>query len=129
MPPPGVPGLACDEDREMAEAERTTPAQLETKKWLKVVEKEVASLKLETKTKVADDIKRVWANNRQKIKMSKEDQVECQGSSVVFQGPQRAIPRMSLSLATSSNSSSGEDGEKKQKKKRQYAKVVSEKTK
>ena len=113
----------------MSEAERTSPAQLETKKWLKVVEKEVASLKLESKTKVTDDIKRVWANNRQKIKTSKESQVECLSGSIFFPGPQKAIPRMSLSLTPSSNSSSGGDGEKKQKKKRQYAKVVSEKTK
>ena len=115
--------------REMSEAGRTSPAQLETKKWLKVVEKEVASLRLESKTKVSDDIKRVWANNRQKIKTSKESQVEGLASSIVFQGPQKAIPRMSLSLTPSSNSSSGEEGEKKEKKKRQYAKVVSEKTK
>ena len=106
----------------MAEADRVHPAQLETQRWLKIVEKEVASLKLETKTKVTDDIARFWANNRQKIKMSKEDQVEPLG-------PLEVIPRMSLSRDPSSNSSSGEDGEKKKKRRRQYAKVVSEKTK
>ena len=108
----------------MSEAERTppSPAQLETQKWVDIVAQEVASIKLQTKTKVAADIARVWANNRQKIKMSKENQVEPPGAL-------EPIPMMSLSRDTSSNSSSGEDGEKKKRRRRDYVKVVSEKTK
>ena len=91
-------------------------------RWLSLVEKEVASLKLETKTMVTDNISRVWASNRQKIKMSAEDQVRPAG-------PLQSIPVMSLSRDPSSASSSEEDGQRKKKKKREYAKVFSEKIK
>ena len=95
--------------------------QEEVRRWLTIVEKEVAGLKLATKTKVTDDIARVWASNRQKIKMSTEDQVRPAG-------PLQAIPMVPLSREPSGTSSSGEDGERK-KRKREYAKVFSEKTK
>ena len=89
-------------------------------RWLSLVEREVASLKLETKTMVTDNISRVWASNRQKIQMSKENQVRPWG-------PLKAIPMVPLS-GLSNSSSSGEDGEKK-KRKREYAKVFSERAK
>ena len=108
------------ERREMAGGARAVAAQTkEVNRWLSLVEKEVADLKLETKTKVTDDISRVWASNRQKIQMSKENQVRPSG-------PLEAIPMVPLSYDPSS--SSGEDGEKK-KKRREYAKVFSERAK
>ena len=68
------------ERKEMAEADRANSAKSEeVRRWLGIVEKEVAGLKLETKTKVTDDIARVWASNRQKIQMSKENQVKPAG--------------------------------------------------
>ena len=96
--------------------------QEEVRRWVGFVEKEVAGLRLETRTKVTDDIARVWASNRQKIKMSAEDQVRPAG-------PLQSIPVMSLSRDPSSASSSEEDGQRKKKKKRDYAKVFSEKIK
>ena len=111
------------ERRDMAEAGRTNSDQSEeVKRWQSIVEKEVAGLKLETKTKVTDDIARVWANNRQKIKMSKENQVKPSG-------PLETIPMKPLSWDPSTTSSSGEEGEEKKKKRREYVKVFSERTK
>ena len=110
------------ERKEMAEADRANSAKSEeVRRWLGIVEKEVAGLKLETKTKVTDDIARVWASNRQKIQMSKENQVKPAGRLA-------AIPMKPLNWEPSTTSSSGEDGEEK-KRKREYAKVFSEKTK
>ena len=106
----------------MSGAGRTTSAKLEEaelKRWLDIVEKEVAGLKLESKTKVSDDIARIWATNRQKIKKSEENQVK-------LTRPLETIPMKPLSYNPSS--SSGEEGEQK-KRKREYAKVFSEKTK
>ena len=111
------------EGREMAEADGANSAQSkEVQKWLSIVEKEVAGLKLETKTKVTDDIARVWANNRQKIKMSKENQVKPSG-------PLETIPMKPLSWDPSATSSSGEGGEEKKKRRREYVKVFLERTK
>ena len=106
----------------MSEAGRTTPAkEAEVQRWLGIVEKEVAGLKLESKTKVFDDIARVWAINRQKIKKSEEDQV-------ILPRPLQTIPMKPLSYDPSSSSGSGEEGERK-KRKREYAKVFSERAK
>ena len=107
----------------MSGAGRTTPAKLaeaEVQRWLGIVEKEVAGLKLESKTKVSEDIARVWATNRQKIKKSEENQV-------VLPRPLETIPMKPLSYDPQS-SSSGEEGERK-KRKREYAKVFSERAK
>ena len=99
------------------------PAKTETmKRWEAMVEHEVASIKKESKTKVTDDITRIWAQNRQKIKKLKENQAPTHG-------PHVAIPKVALSSEPSNGSSSEDDGKKGKKKKREFAKLFSDKPK
>ena len=94
------------------------------KRWETRVEKEVNSIKDESKTKVTDAIARAWAENRKKIKLSK------QGRQSPPHGPLLPIPKVALSSEPSSSNSSGDDRDKnQQKKKRVFAKVTSEKSK
>jgi len=95
------------------------PAKTEIqKRWETRAEKEVNRIKLESKTKTTNAIARVWAKNRQNIKLSKENQAPSHGPLV-------PIPKVALCSETSSGQSSGDEEDTHRKKRRVFAKVTS----